>query len=148
MEVPLKKTKIELPYDVAIPLLGIYSVRKISLRRKWQPTPVFLPRKSLGQRNLVGFATHGVAKSQTWLSDFIFLSFPFQGKPDRDRQMPYDVTYMWNLKEWHKWIYFQNRNRVTDTENKLMVTRGEDGLSDKLGDWDWHTLTTIYEIYN
>ena len=33
-------------------------------------------------------------------------------------------------------IYFQNRNRVTNTENKLMVTRGEGGLSDKLGDWD------------
>ena len=29
-------------------------------RRKWQPTPVFLPRKSHGQRSLV----HGVAKSK------------------------------------------------------------------------------------
>ena len=27
-------------------------VRKIPLRRKWQPTPVFLPGKSHGQRNL------------------------------------------------------------------------------------------------
>ena len=24
-------------------------------RRKWQPTPVFLPRKSHGQRSLVGY---------------------------------------------------------------------------------------------
>ena len=31
----------------------------------------------------------------------------------------------------------QNRNRVTDVENKLMVTRGESGVGwDKLGDWD------------
>ena len=29
----------------------------------------------------------------------------------------------------------QNRNRVTDVENKLMVTKGERGR-DKLGDWD------------
>ena len=29
-------------------------VRKIPWRRKWQPTPVFLPGKSHGQRSLVG----------------------------------------------------------------------------------------------
>jgi len=31
-------------------------VRKISWRRKWQPTPVFLPGKSHGQWNLVGYS--------------------------------------------------------------------------------------------
>ena len=30
-------------------------VSKISWRRKWQPTPVFLPGKSHGQRSLVGY---------------------------------------------------------------------------------------------
>ena len=30
-------------------------VRKIPWRRKWQPTVVFLPRKFLGQRTLVGY---------------------------------------------------------------------------------------------
>ena len=39
-------------------------VRKIPWRRKWQPTPVFLPGKSHGQRSLQALA-HGVAKSQT-----------------------------------------------------------------------------------
>ena len=28
-------------------------------RRKWQPAPVFLPRKSHGQRNLLGYSTWG-----------------------------------------------------------------------------------------
>ena len=37
-------------------------------RRKWQPTPVFLPGESLGQRSLGGY-NRGVAKSQTWLSN-------------------------------------------------------------------------------
>ena len=23
-------------------------------------------------------------------------------KPDRERQISYDITYMWNLKEWYK----------------------------------------------
>ena len=30
-------------------------VRKIAWRRKWQPTPVFLPRESHGQRSAVGY---------------------------------------------------------------------------------------------
>ena len=31
--------------------------------------PVFLPRESHGQRSLAGYTVHGVAKSQTRLSD-------------------------------------------------------------------------------
>ena len=45
-----------------------------SLRRKWHPTPVLLPGKSHGWRSLVG-CSPGVAKSRTWLSDFIFTSY-------------------------------------------------------------------------
>ena len=36
------------------------------LRRKWQPTPVFLPGESLGQGRVVD---HGVSKSRTRLSE-------------------------------------------------------------------------------
>ena len=32
---------------------------KIPWRRKWQPTPVFLPGKSYGQRSLVGYSPWG-----------------------------------------------------------------------------------------
>ena len=40
------------------------------LEEKWQPTPVFWPRKSHGQRSLSSLTVHGVGhKSQTWLSD-------------------------------------------------------------------------------
>ena len=45
-------------------------------------------------------------------------------KSDRERQISYDTAYMWNLKQGYKWIYLQNRNRVTHVENKLIVTRG------------------------
>ena len=34
-------------------------VRKIPWRRKWQPTPVFLPGKSHRQRSLVGYSPWG-----------------------------------------------------------------------------------------
>ena len=43
-------------------------VEKSPWRRKWQPSPVFLPGKVPGQRSL-GDTAHGVAKSQTGLSD-------------------------------------------------------------------------------
>lgn len=43
-------------------------VRKIPWRRKWQPTPIFLPGKSHGQRSLAGYSAWG-RKSRTWLSD-------------------------------------------------------------------------------
>ena len=47
-------------------------VRKIPWRRKWQPTPVFLPGKSHGQRSLVDYkriATTRSQKSWTQLSN-------------------------------------------------------------------------------
>ena len=45
--------------------------------RKWQPSPVFLPGKSHGQRSLAA-TVHGFAKSSTRLSDFTFtLTFHF-----------------------------------------------------------------------
>jgi len=34
-------------------------VRKIPWRRKWQPTPVFLPEKFHGQRSLAGYSPWG-----------------------------------------------------------------------------------------
>ena len=40
-------------------------VRKIPWRRKWQPTPVFLPGESLGQRSLVGYNPRGCKESNT-----------------------------------------------------------------------------------
>ena len=37
-------------------------VRKILWRKKWQSTPVFLPRESHGQRNLAGYSLRGHKK--------------------------------------------------------------------------------------
>ena len=47
-------------------------VGKIPWRRKWQPTPVLLLRKSHGWRSLLQVTVHGVTKSRTRLSDFTF----------------------------------------------------------------------------
>ena len=48
-------------------------VRKIPWRRKWQPTPVLVPRKFHGWRSLVGYSPWGRKESDTteWLH-FLF----------------------------------------------------------------------------
>ena len=38
---------------------SIPALRRVPWRRKWQPTPVFLPRKSHGQRSLAGYSPWG-----------------------------------------------------------------------------------------
>ena len=47
-------------------------VRKIPRRREWQPTPVFLPGESHGQRNLVGYSpwSHKELDPTKWLNTF------------------------------------------------------------------------------
>ena len=58
---------------------GFYSwVRKIPWRRKWQPTLVFLPGESHGQRSLVGYSSWD-RKSWTRLSDLTSLHFTNPG---------------------------------------------------------------------
>ena len=47
-----------------------------------------------------------------------------RSKSERERQIPYDITYMWNL------IYstnepFHKKKKIMDLENRLVVAKGE-----------------------
>ena len=55
-----------------------------------------------------------------------------QNKPVRERQIPYDFTHVWNLRNKRKQTK-KKKNKKTNqkTENKLMVTRGE--MSGEMG---------------
>ena len=74
--VPLASCVIGLPWWLSgKELTGQYRrcrfnpwIRKIPWSRKWQPTPVFLPGKSHGQRDWMGYSPWG-CKSQTQLSN-------------------------------------------------------------------------------
>ena len=57
----------------------------------------------------------------TWM-DLVIVTL---SKISQRKTNSYDIAYMWHLKIWYKWIYLQNRNRVTDVENKCMVAKGE-----------------------
>ena len=55
------------------------------------------------------------------------------------KKISHDITYMWNLKkknDTNEPIY--DTNKLTDLENKFMVTKGEGGGwgVGKLGVWD------------
>ena len=63
------------------------------------------------------------------------------------RQTSYDITCMWNLKKGYQWTYLQNRNRLTDFANKLVVTKEDRWQGrDRLGVWDWHMYTEVYRM--
>ena len=64
-------------YEVENLLFWWYLVGKIPWRRAWQPTPVFLPGESRGQRSLAGYSPWGQKELDTteWLSTYA-VSFP------------------------------------------------------------------------
>ena len=66
-------------------------VGKIPWRRKWQPTPVFLPGKSHGRRNLVGYSPWGRKESDT-TEQLHFLYFTCK--------CIYIYIYLWSAVSW------------------------------------------------
>ena len=48
-------------------------------------------------------------------------------------------------KRWHKGTHLQNRNRLTDTVNKLMVMEGERDRM-RRGGWGWTDTHAIYKL--
>ena len=46
-------------------------------------------------------------------------------KSEREKQISFSNTCIWNLERWYWWAYVQGRNRDTDIENRLVDTGGE-----------------------
>ena len=61
-------------------------VRKISCRREWLPTPVFLPGESHGQKSLVNYSPWGHKESDMTEQLTLSLHFHFQGSVLRAHQ--------------------------------------------------------------
>ena len=71
-------------------------------RRKWQPTPVFLPGESHERKSLVGYSPW-VAKSRTRLSDFTFTHFTFQGSACNSLYQYFIPFLREGLPWWLRW---------------------------------------------
>ena len=63
-------------------------------------------------------------------------------KSDRERQMLYNLSYMWYLKQ--KPNKLKNKLRVT--ENRSVVARGGKWRVDKMGEGSQKLRTTSYKI--
>ena len=73
-------------------------VKKTPWRRKWQPTPIFLPGESHGQRSLEDYTVHRVPRSQTrlkWLS--IHACMPITALYVNSQQ---SAIKMWKISDW------------------------------------------------
>ena len=64
-----------------------------------------------------------------------------QSKSEREKQIMYTNTYIWNLERWYWWTYLQNSNRDTDVENRLVdiVGEGESGTN-------WESIMETYML--
>ena len=86
------------------------SVRKdcklMHWRRKWQPTPVFLPGEFHRERRLVGYSPWGCKESDTM-----------------------EHLSTWNLEKWYRLTNLQSRARDADVWAPRRVVN-------ELGDWD------------
>ena len=63
------------------------------LEKEWQPTPVFLPGESHGQRTLTGYCPSG-SKSRTWLSNYTTTTISLDG---RMQAFPSLITKCWGM---------------------------------------------------
>ena len=60
----------------------------------------------------------------------------------RQRQISYDITYMWNLKHSTNQFIYETDSETQKTNLRLL--RGSGG--DKLIVWDWQMQTTVYKV--
>ena len=103
--------KLELPYDPAIPLLGIYPEKIKILIRKGMSTSMFIAAlfttakaderiqklhiytveyySTIKRNEIMPFAAAWTDLKSTILNEV---------KSDRERQIPHDITFVWNLK--------------------------------------------------
>ena len=85
-------------------------VRKSPCRRKWQPTPVFLPRKSRGHRNLAAYSPWGCKGSDMTVHGYMhthiyswftmpcyFLIFFFLQQSDLVIHMYVHILFFFNI---------------------------------------------------
>ena len=68
-------------------------------------------------------------------------------KSEREIWVSYTDTYIWNLKRWHWWIYFQGSNGETNIKNRPMDRMGgEEGEGEMYGESNIEIHNTICKI--
>ena len=111
-------------------------------RRKWQPTPVFLPGESQGG-GAWWAAVHGVAKSRTWLSDFTFM-FTFHVHALKKEMATHSSVLAWRLPGTGS---YRVRHDWSDSSGSSICDMGLLILSPwnfLMGYWSWYSGWAFY----
>ena len=105
-------------------------VEKIPWRRKWQPTPVFLPGEFHGQRTLTGYSPWGCKESDTTeqLSRFLLCPLPFL-LPEIQMRSPMWGHYLGDQKGWKNGTSLVTRSRLP-TSSLLGIKKSKSWLSE------------------
>ena len=80
-----------------------------------------------------GWPEQGLNKVRDWAEHKAVEKFPCEivnenapvSQKEKDKYQWYHLDM--ESKTWHKWTYLQNRNRLTDIENRPVVSKGEKG---------------------
>ena len=104
-----------------VPRKPIYAYIYCIWRRKWQPTPVLMPRKSHGRRSLVGYNPWGRKESDTseWLHFLSFFTVFTFYKFSSSRKIPSGLSNIFlqnnvNIKPVHNLPDAQRKKNITN----------------------------------
>ena len=137
----LRKLRIELLYDPAIPLLHIYpdktQVQKdactpmfiaalFTIAKTWKQSKWSIDRgMDKKMWNIHTMEYHSALKKNkimpltaTWMDLEIIILNEVRR---RNLKVPNDILHIW-----HEWTYLQTRNRLTDIENRLAAAKREE----------------------
>ena len=129
----LKKLKIELPYDPAIPLLGIYPEKTIiqkdtcspifiaalfTVARTWNQPKCPLIDEWIKKMWCIHIMEYFwvIKRSETGSFVDMWMDVGFVIQTEVRKWKTNGNAYMWNLEKWYRWTYFQGRNRDPDIE--------------------------------
>ena len=107
-------------------------VRKIPWRRKWQPTPVFLPGEYHGQRSLAGYSPWGCKESDTteWLNTHIVMwsvmydnSIIENWVKSHEMQTRGNGVIMVGLVFWARWLYYNLISWPSGCHHMFLMTK-------------------------
>ena len=107
-------------------------VRKIPWKRAWQPTLIFLPGASLGQRSLVGYVPKGCKESDT-AEAWIFTTLNIHWK---------DWCWSWSSNTLATWCQEPTRGKRPWCWERLRAGEEGDDRDDCMASptqwtWDW-----------
>ena len=145
----LKKLKIELPYDPAIPLLDIYPEKTIiqkdtctpmfiaalfTITRTWKqpkcPSTDEWIKKVWYIYTMEYYSAIKRNKTGSFVKVWMDIETVIQSEVSQKEKNKYCIlTHICGIwKNWYRQSYLQSRNRDTDVENKRMDTKGEGGV--------------------